>query len=142
MVHQLQAMHRIDSTHFLLIEKVGDGNTSRQAVVLTTKKDQWQPIKAFKGMAFGQVEGAYFEKKFTAVRTYLQLECERDVAMLAKIGSNDILFDEKTKTISYQNFNPELKKKVIEAKWTGIFFAIDDINLGEFLRSDGVAAPY
>lgn len=134
-------LYAIDDAHFLLVEEVGDGNTSRDATVLSSVKKTWTQIKAFEGNAFGQVPGEYFTKKFVKKRAKFQLECERDVYFTAPKDANNILFDAKTKTLSYKQYIDNRKFKLVTAKWENGTFIIDDYNVGEALSSNGVAVP-
>ncbi|WP_298121534.1 hypothetical protein [Flavobacterium sp.] len=121
----------IDDKNILLIEKSGDRQTSKKAMVFSSAQPTWKLIEAFKGKAFGQVNADYFNKKFVNKRPFLLLECEFEDLMSAPKEANEIYFDENTKTISYKIFENNYKFKVISSKWDNNMFTIDDYDVGE-----------
>jgi len=134
-------LYPIDDKHFLLIEKNGDFNSSRSAVVLLVNAPRWTKIKAFEGKAFGQVPADYFNKKFVKRRTEFQLVCEMDFTFSAPADVNSIFFDPATKTISYKQYAENKKFKLVTAKWENDVFVIDDYNVEENLPAGGIAVP-
>lgn len=134
-------LYAIDSTHFLLVEETGDHNTSRRAMVLWRKKVPWIRMKAFEGMAFGQVSEGYFIKKFVKRREKFELECEFEFTMSAPEAINDIAFDPTTKTMSYKQYSDNKRYKQVTAKWENETFVIDDYNVNENLHSNDVGVP-
>ena len=138
----IDGIYAIDATHFLLVQRDGDYHTSRSAVVLLlTEKQTWKQTQSFSGMAFGQVPGDYFNKKFVKKRTYFQLECEIDFTMNKPSDINKITFDANTKTISYKQYYETKKPVIITAKWENNLFTIDDYNVNENLRENSLAVP-
>ncbi len=137
----VDGMYAIEKNRILLVEKDGDYNTCRKASVIATNGKQWKQLKAFKGKAFGQVDADYFNKRFVAARTYFQLECDMDVSMQAPRDANQILFNEKTKTIGYKKYENDRQFKKIEAKYENGFFIIDDYNVGQSIPSGSTAVP-
>jgi hypothetical protein len=134
-------MYLIDDSHILLIEKNGDFNSSRSAMVLSIKKNPWSIIKAFEGNAFGQVPGEYFSKKYVKTRDTFQLDCEMGFTLSAPEDINRISFDTKTKTLSYKQYFENKKFKLITAKWENEKFIIDDYNVNENLSESSTAVP-
>lgn len=139
--YSVEGMYPIEKNRLLLIEKDGDFNTSRKASVIASEGKQWKQLKAFKGKAFGQVDIDYFKKKFVSNRTYFQLDCDIDVSMAAPADANQILFNEKTKTISYKQYDRNRRFKIVEAKYENGIFIIDDYSVGEGFSSGNVAVP-
>lgn len=134
-------LYSIDENHFMVVEKTGDFNSSRNAIVLSNKKLPWFVVKAFEGKAFGQVMGDYFNKKFVKKRERFQLDCEMDFTLSAPKDINKIYFDANTKTISYKQYAAGNKFKLITAKWENNTFVIDDYNVNEQLSGNAGAVP-
>lgn len=137
----VDGMYAIEKNRLLLVEKDGDRNTSRKVSVINTEGKEWKQLKAFKGMAFGQVAGDYMNKKFVAKRTYFQLECDMDVLMQAPQDANQVSFDEKTKVLSYKQYDNNRRFKKIEVKYENGMFAIDDYNVADKISSGGMPIP-
>ncbi len=116
----------IDNTHFLLIEESGDHHSSRSVFVLSGIKKPWSKLKAFEGKAFGQVPGEYTATKYVKKRDVFQLEYDPEYQLSAPEDVNTILFDPKTKVISYKQYTDHTKFKLITAKWENEQFIIDD----------------
>ena len=133
-------LYAIDSSHFLIIEENGDYNSDRTAMVLSAKTQPWKIIKAFEGMAFGQVPGHYTAKKFVKKRDRLQLHCDMEFAV-QRNQANNILFDPQTKTISYKQYFENKQPINISAKWNNRSFIIDDYDVSENLSSSPVSIP-
>ncbi|MBL0336842.1 MAG: hypothetical protein IPP73_16415 [Chitinophagaceae bacterium] len=134
-------IYAIDSTHFMVIEKDGDMNSSRTAFVLSAKKLPWAKMKAFEGMAFGQVPAGYFTKKYVKKREQFQLDCDMEYTMSAPADINDILFDHRTKTLSYKQYSDNRKFKLITAKWENETFKLDDYSVREGLTGSETMVP-
>lgn len=126
-------LYGIDSTHFLLIEKDGDMNSSRTSIVLAAQKLKWIKIKGFEGLAFGQVATGYFTKKYVKRREAFQLDCDIDITLSAPADINNILYDPATKTLSYKQYSGNKTFKLISAKWENECFKIDDYSVSENL---------
>ena len=134
-------IYAIDSTHFMIVEEDGDMNSSRTAFVLSAKKLPWAKMKAFEGMAFGQVPAGYFTKKYVKKREQFQLDCDMEYTMSAPADINDILFDHRTKTLSYKQYSDNRKFKLITAKWENKTFKIDDYSVREGLTGSETMVP-
>ncbi|WP_306352004.1 hypothetical protein [Flavobacterium sp. '19STA2R22 D10 B1'] len=119
----VDALYLIDKQHFLLIEKNGDFNSSRRAIVLSAEKKDWKTISAFKGY---DLDNNFKAKKLLQKRSALSLECDMEITMLAPKDVNLISFDSNTKTISYKQYESLTKFKTIAAKWENNKFEIDD----------------
>ncbi|MCP9753356.1 hypothetical protein [Ferruginibacter sp. HRS2-29] len=137
----VENIYGLDSTHVLLIEKTGDRNTSKQAVVFLTTGKTWKMMPAFRGEAFGQVPGNYNKKVFVKQRNYFQLDCEMEVLMSAPADANKIYFDERTKTISYKKFTGKTRFRLIESKWLNNMFILDDYDVSEDFESSSPMVP-
>lgn len=137
----VDGMYAIEKNRILLVEKAGDHNTSRQVSVIATDGKQWKQLKAFKGLAFGQVAGDYMNKKFVDRRIYFQLECEMEVLMLAPQDANQVSFDEKTKVLSYKQYDENRRFKKIAAKYENGMFTIDDYNVADKIPAGNSAVP-
>jgi len=137
----IDALYLIDESHFLLIEKNGDRNSSRSAFVLSTKKLPWSKVKAFEGNAFGQVPGQYFVRKYVKKRVELQLSCDTPFGSDLPADANTISFDPATRTISYKQYSDQRKFKLAAAKWNNNLFVIDDYYVNENFGSSATALP-
>lgn len=137
----VDGMYALEKNRILLVEKDGDRNTSRKVSVIATEGKAWKQLKAFKGLAFGQVAGEYMNKKFVDKRIYFQLECEMDVLMTAPQDANQISFNEKNKTLSYKLYDDNRRFKKIEAKYENGVFIIDDYNVSDGFSSSSPAVP-
>ncbi len=137
----VDGMYAIEKNRLLLVEENGDHNTSRKVSIIATEGKEWKQLKAFRGKAFGQVAGNYMEKKFIDRRTCFQLACDIDILMTAPHDANKVLFDEKTKTLSYKQYSADGRFKKVEAKYKNGLFVIDDYNVGDEISSDSPAVP-
>ena len=137
----VDAMYFLEPDKILLIEEDGDFNKSKKVSVVSTIGKEWKPLKAFKGLAFGQVFGEYRKMKFVEKRTYFQLDCDMDVFMTAPKDVNQVAFNENTKTLSYKQYEGPNRFKKIEAKWENGMFTIDDYNVGDAFQSNSPAMP-
>jgi len=137
----IDGMYSIEKNRILLVEEDGDRNTSRKVSVIASEGKAWKQLKAFKGQAFGQVAGDYMNKKFVNKRTYFQLDCEMEVLMTAPQDANQIYFIEKTKTLSYKQYDENRRFKKIESKYENGIFIIDDYNVGDAFSSSSPVAP-
>lgn len=138
----VDGMYALEKNRILLIEKDGDRNTSRKVSVIAAEGKKWKQLKAFRGLAFGQVAGDYRNKKFISNRTYFQLECEMEVLMNAPQDANQVSFNEKTKTLSYKQYQDNRRFKKIEATYENGLFVIDDHNVGDSISSHSPVAPW
>lgn len=134
-------IYAIDSTHFMIVEENGDMNSSRTAFVLSAKKRPWAKMKAFEGLAFGQVPAGYFTKKFVKKREQFQLDCDMEYTLSVPADVNNILFDPRTKTLSYKQYSDKRKFKLITAKWENETFKINDYSVQEGLSGSNIAVP-
>jgi hypothetical protein len=141
LVCYVDAMYSLEPNKILLIEEDGDFNKSKEVSVISTSGKEWKPLKAFKGLAFGQISGDYRNKKFVDKRTYFQLDCDMDVYMTAPQDVNKVSFNENTKTLSYKQYDGPSRFKKIEAKWENGMFTIDDYNVGDAFQSNSPAMP-
>lgn len=137
----VDAMYSLEQNKILLIEEHGNFNKSKRVSVVSTSGKEWKQLKAFKGLAFGQVPGDYRNKKFVEKRTYFQLDCDMDVYMAAPKDVNQVLFNQSSKTLSYKQYDGPTKFKKIEAKWENGLFIIDDYSVSDAFESNSPAMP-
>ncbi|MET0393170.1 MAG: hypothetical protein ABW019_08500 [Chitinophagaceae bacterium] len=137
----IQTFHKIDTSHVLLIEDLGD--KGQRAFVLNTEKAGWRLIDAFKGKAFPDNATDFAKKTATGKRRNLWLAANE--SLIANYGSRylTIAFDESTKTLSYLQLTDRSgnNTKKIEAKWQNNQFLIDDYYLGEHLNDQPMPMP-
>jgi hypothetical protein len=138
----VDGMYALEKNRILLVEKDGDRNTSRKVSVIAAEGKKWKQLKAFRGLAFDPVAGDFRNKKFTDKRIYFQLECEMEVLMHAPQDANQVSFNEKTKTLSYKQYQHNRQFKKIEATYENGLFIIDDHNVGDAISSDSPAVPW
>jgi hypothetical protein len=139
--YRVDGMYAVEKNRILLIEEYGNFNSSRKASVIAAEGKAWKQLKAFKGLAFGQVAFQYTNKKFVDKRIYFQLKCEMEALMTLSEDANQISFNEKTKVLSYKQYDNNRRFKKTEAKYENGLFIIDDYNVGDNISSSSPAMP-
>lgn len=142
----ISGLYRIDDTHVLLVED--DMNKSGQAaLVVSTEKDIWEPIHAFKGIAYLTDSNNKLEKKLGDNRMLMKLVSTKTIGSVwgtTSIRNNyGLYFDAKSGSLCHKIL---LKKgssetKKICAVWTNNLFEINDYYLGDHLDDSEIPFP-
>lgn len=142
----ISGLYRIDDNHVLLVED--DMNISGQsALVVSTQKDIWEPIYAFKGMAYLTDSNNKLEKKLTDNRMLMKLVSTKTIGSVwgtTSIRNNyGLYFDAKSRSLCHKIL---LKKggsetRKICAIWNNNIFEINDYYLGDHLEDSEIPYP-
>jgi hypothetical protein len=134
---------KIDKTHFLLLEDMGD--QGQRALVLDAADKKWKIAGAFSGKGFTDSNGSYQNLSSKASRQYLRFAETKTIKSLYGEGflkKYEIKFDEATQTISYKQYHKnEDEVKTIQAKWENGHFRIDDYYIGSHLNDQDLPMP-
>ncbi len=134
----------IDNNHLLVVEDMEkDGE---RAYVISTQKDKWEAINAFKGKAFKDNPTDYTIKTNMPNRTYLRFAISKSTLSMygeSFLKKYEISFNESTKMISYKRYNKVESETIeIKAKWENNSFSMDDYYIGEDLDVSEMPKPF
>ncbi len=134
----------IDNNHLLVVEDMEkDGE---RAYVISTRKDKWEVINAFKGKAFKDNSTDYTIKTTMPNRTYLRFAVSKSTLSMygeSFLKKYEISFNESTKMISYKKYNKVESETIeIKAKWENNSFSMDDYYIGEDLDVSEMPKPF
>ncbi len=127
----IDSIYELDDKHFLLIEKFGDLNSSRKAIVFKQGK-KWKALNGF----FGKTRYNDVPKK----RQTFILYCYYHVFNSPK-DINRIIFDRDTKMLFFKKYLDKHKFEMIKTEWKNQQFELDDINATENLEMDMLGEP-
>lgn len=140
----IKKLIRFDNNHLLVVEDMEkDGE---RAYVISTQKDKWEALKAFKGKAFKDNSTDYTIKTNMPNRTYLRFAISKSTLSMygeSFLKKYEISFNENTKMISYKKYNKVESETIeIKAKWENNSFSMDDYYIGEDLDVSEMPKPF
>lgn len=126
-------IEKIDDINYLIVEDMQ--NNGQRAFVLNVENEKWKALNAFKGKSFNMDSLDFKVKKENNSRKYLWIANSKKIITHFSEGFFEkplIIFDAKTKNISYKKYNKiEKEAKVIYSIWKKSTFIIDDYFIGE-----------
>ncbi|MBK9422536.1 MAG: hypothetical protein IPP34_08855 [Bacteroidetes bacterium] len=142
----ISGLYRIDANHVLLVED--DLNQSGQsALVVATQKDIWEPINAFKGMAYLTDSNNKLEKKLADNRMLMKLVSTKTIGSVwgtsSIRNSYGLFYDNKSGSLCHKILTKKggTETKTICAVWTNNMFEINDYYLGDHLDDSDIPFP-
>lgn len=142
----ISGLYRLDDNHILLIQDDMD-KSGQVAMVVSTQKDIWESIEAFKGMSYLTDPNNKREKILTDNRMLMKLVSTKTIGSVwgtSSIRNNyGLYFDVKSGSLCHKIL---IKKggsetRTIRAVWTNNIFEINDYYLGDHLEDSEIPFP-
>jgi hypothetical protein len=134
-------IEKVESNNYLLIENMQ--NLGQRAFIVKNENTKWTSISAFKGQSIDMK--TFVTKKETNSRKYLWIANNKNMTSRFGEGYDEkplILFDSKTKKISYNTYSKTSKEvKEFSAVWKNSTFTIDDYFIGKDYGNDQMPYP-
>lgn len=122
----IQLIGKLDSIHYLIVEKTADLRMSREAFVVNSEREKWKMIKGFEGRIYSWDAGGQLTMKFVKRRERLILHYSFDTMLGYDLKKNDVNFHPSTKTLSYHLLLENNKTQLVSAVWKNGVFRLDD----------------
>lgn len=122
----VQLIGKLDSLHYLIVEKTSDLRMSREAFVVNSAREKWKMIKGFEGRVYSWDAEGQATMKFVKLRERLILSYSFDTMLGYGLKKNDVLFNPAAKTLSYHLLLDNNKTQLVSAAWKNGVFLIDD----------------